>query len=267
MERIGNILSSSQNDFIARAREWTPPEKEEKYCPYCNTLMNAKKETRKFPLGKGEFQERYQWKYTCPNNCEEKRKERKEYAKRYKIAKEIWNNAGLSRECVGWNLQKMTCENIEFLREYAENFGRFSKALVLKGFKGTGKSLSSECIVKVLLHKGLSARITNMTELNIEMNSALRNDKYEKYMEELMRYDLLVIDDFGREQYTTEKALENVFQLFNRLSKEHKPYIVSTNPEMLAIVAQKPQLDACIDRFRKSDRVKVLEFKNDSFRK
>ena len=263
LEKMSDILQENIDKY---SKNWKPPKKEVKNCIYCGEVMEATKHEYPFRLG-GKEEIHWNYEYKCPHNCEEKRKERKEYAKRYKIAKEIWNNAGLSRECVGWNLQKMTCENIEFLREYAENFGRFSKALILKGFKGTGKSLSSECIVKVLLHKGLSARITNMTELNIEINSALRNDKYEKYMEELMRYDLLVIDDFGREQYTTEKALENVFQLFNRLSKEHKPYIVSTNPEMLAIVAQKPQLDACIDRFRKSDRVKVLEFKNDSFRK
>ena len=259
MENISDILREN----IDNKRLWTPPKKEIKYCLYCGEEMTVTKHEYPFRLG-GKEEIHYSYDYKCPKNCEEKQEQKKEFAKRYRIAKSIWKSSGLSRECVGWTLQKMTCENIEYLREYADNFSRFSKALVLKGFKGTGKSLSSECIVKALLHKGLSARITNMTELNIEMNSALRNDKY---MEDLMRYDLLVIDDFGREQYTTEKALENVFQLFNRLSKEHKPYIVSTNPEMLAIVAQKPQLDACLDRFRKSDRVKVLEFKNDSFRK
>lgn len=260
-QKIGDILNNS-----SLIKKWQPPEKEERYCPYCNSLMIAKKEAYKHWEGTNTFGERYRYKYFCKNNCEEKLKQRDEYKIRYQKARKVWEEIGLSRECVGWNLNKMTCENIEYLREYANKFNRFSKALILKGSKGTGKTLSSECIVKKLTHNGFKCRITNMTEINIEMNQALRKDKYKEYLKELLRLDLLVIDDFGREQYNTEKSLENVFQFFNTLTKERKPYIVSINPEMLAIIAQKPQLDACLDRFKKSSSVKILEFKNKSFR-
>jgi len=263
LEKISDILQENIDKFSG----WTPPKKEIKHCEYCGSEMLVEKHEYPFRLN-GKDEVHWSYHYSCPKNCEEKREQRKEFAKRYRIAREIWRDAGLSRECVGWNLNKMTCENIEYLREYAENFGRFSKSLVLKGFKGTGKSLSSECIVKVLLHKGMNARITNMTELNIEMNSALRKDEYDKYMKDLMRYDLLVIDDWLRETYTTEKSLENVFQLFNTLLKEHKPFIVSVNPENLAIMSNnKPQLDAIFDRFRNTKRVTVLTFQAKSFRR
>lgn len=259
-QSIGNILGNRP--------KWKPPEKEERICPYCKSVMTAIKEYYKsWEGGANKFGERFIYKYTCPNRCSDKIKEREKHIKRYQKAKKVWQEVGLSRECVGWNLNKMTCENIEFLRNYAEKFNRFSKALILKGFKGTGKSLSSECIAKVLIKKGFKVRITNMTEINIEMNQALRKDKYRDYLDDILKLDLIIIDDFGREQYNTEKSLENVFQFFNTLTKERKPYIVSINPEMLAIIAQKPQLDACLDRFKKSSSVKILEFKNKSFRR
>lgn len=255
MERLGNLLEKSVQD-------WQPPEKEIRHCPHCNSRMNAHRLEYKFLKGT-----RFIYTYNCPNNCEAKIKAKKEYAKRYRNAKKAWNNVGFSRECIGWTLEKMTCENIVFLREYAEKFNKFSKSLVLKGYKGTGKSLSSECIAKKLIRKGFSVKITNMTEINIEMNIALRKDEYNKYLDKITSYDLLIIDDFGREQYTTEKSLENVFQFFNTLTKKHKAFIVSVNPEMLALISEKPQLDACIDRFRKSSRTEILNFNNSSFRK
>lgn len=237
--------------------------KQDEYCPICGEKMEIVGEKTIDILGKVK---RF-YIFNCKNDCEVKNERNKEYSKRYKKAKECWNSVGFSRECVGWNLDKLTCENIDYLRDYAKNFTKFSKALVLNGNKGTGKSLSSECIAKYLTKKGYNIRITNMTEINIEMNRALRKDEYTQYLNNLLKIDLIVIDDFGREQYTTEKSLENVFQFFNTLIKEHKPFIVSLNPEILSIISQKPQLDACIDRFKNSKRVKILEFVKDSFRK
>ena len=254
MERLGNLLEKSFQD-------WQPPEKEVRYCPHCNSRMNANKQEYKFLNGK-----RFIYTYSCPKDCEKKIEAKKEYAKRYRNAKKAWENVGFSRECVGWTLEKMTCENIVFLREYADNFNKSSKSLLLRGYKGTGKSLSSECIAKKLLKKGFSVKITNMTEINIEMNFALRKDTYKEYLEKITGYDLIIIDDFGREQYNTEKSLENVFQFFNTLTKKHKAFIVSVNPEMLATISEKPQLDACIDRFKKSSRTVILNFVGNSFR-
>lgn len=255
-QKIGDIINSSS------IKKWQPPEKIEKYCQYCKSLMLAEKIEYRSPFG-----DRYHYNYICPKNCEEKIKQRKENRERYRNAKKVWNKAGFTREGIGWTLAKMTCENIEYLREYARTFNRFSKALVLKGYQGTGKTLSSECIAKELTHRGKKVRITNMSEINLELNQALRKDRYKEYMKEILDLDLIVIDDFGREQYTTEKSLENVFQFFNTLTKERKPYIVSINPEMLAIIAEKPQLSACLDRFRNSERVKVLSFEGKSFRR
>lgn len=260
-QKIGDVLKS--NPLV---KKWTPPEKVKMVCVYCQREKDAIKE--EYDLNNnGTLEKRFSYRYVCPNRCAEKRKQLEEHIKRYKKAKEVWKKAGFTREGVGWTLDKMTCENIEFLRDYAKKFNRFSKALVLQGYQGTGKTLSSECIAKELTHKGKKVRITNMSEINLELNQALRKDNYKEYMNELLRLDLIIIDDFGREQYTTEKSLENVFQFFNTLVKERKPFIVSTNPEMLAIIAEKPQLSACLDRFRNTERVTVLKFTGKSFRR
>lgn len=259
MQSISEMLNEKQ-------KEWIPPKVEKRYCPHCGSLMNAIK--HEFLYGRIK----YRYEYVCPNDCENKLKLKEqriaEYKKRYKKAKRAWSDANLSRECVGWTLDNMTCENIEILRQYARDFNRFSKALVLQGYKGTGKSLASECIVKHLLKNGFKAKITNMTELNMQMNKALIKDDYDNFMQKILTYDLIVVDDFGRETYTTEKSQENAFQLINLLSKEHKPFIISVNPEMLAILAKKPSFDAILDRFRDTKRVKILKFHNKvSFRK
>ena len=249
-------------DIIPNLKKWIPPEEQEKFCPYCKSRMIATKGYYTFMNEK-----RYNYNYDCPNKCEEKIKMRSEYSKRYRKAKRVWEEVGFSRLCVGWTLKKMTCENIGYLRQYAETFNKSSKALVLKGYKGTGKSLASECIAKVIVKKGRTVKITNMTEVNMKINQAQRKDEYEKFCNDLLKLDLIIIDDFGREQYNTEKSLENVFQFFNLLTRYKKPYIVSVNPEMLALIAEKPQLDAVLDRFRQSELVKILEFKKGSFRK
>lgn len=261
-QTIGEIM----NNEMAKRSKWQPPVEQDKKCPYCGNKMLVVKNFYKGWVAKNVSEDRYTLDYICPNKCKEREIARAEHSKRYKKAKECWANVGFSRECVGWNLNKLTCENIEYLRMYASTFNRFSKAVVMKGLKGTGKTLSSECIAKYLTKNGKKVKITNMTEINIEMNRYLRKDKYEDFFKEIMRLDLIIIDDFGREQYNTEKSLENVFQFFNNLTKERKPFIVSVNPEMLAIIASKPQLDACLDRFKKSSNVKILEFKNKSFR-
>ena len=259
-QKIGDVLNNS-------VRKWQPPEKLQKYCPFCKTLMEVEKVVYKSWEGKNQFGQRYNYNYYCPHRCEEKFKQREEFKQRYRKAKEVWEKVGFTREGVGWNLNKLTCENIAFVRTYAKNFNRFSKALVLKGYKGTGKTLTSECLAKYLTKQGKKVKLTNMTEINIELNRALRADRYKDFIKEILSLDLIVIDDFGREQYNTEKSLENIFQFFNTLTKERKPYVVSVNPEMLALICEKPQLDAIIDRFRKSSSVHILEYKNDSFRK
>ena len=257
---------STIGSIVQKMRNWTPPEKEEKKCPYCNTLMEAIKHT--YPFKCGDFEEEHwHYEYLCPNDCEAKRQAKLEYAKKYRNAKNVWNKVGLSRDCVFWNLNKINCEHADFIRKYAENFGRFSKAIVMIGTKGTGKSISSECVVKFLLRKGKRCRVTSMSEVNMEMNQAIRNDKYNEYMNDVLKYDLIVLDDFGREQYTTEKSTENVFQFFKLLTNQRKPYIVSINPEILKILVTKPQFNAILDRFKDSKRVEVLKFTRDSFRK
>ena len=103
----------------------------------------------------------------------------------------------------------------------AENIG-----LLLWGGVGTGKSFLAGCIANALMEQKVPVRMTNFARILNELNSSFsrRND----VVDNLCRYPLLIIDDFGMER-GTEYALEQIYNIVDSRYRSRKPLIVTTN--------------------------------------
>ena len=98
--------------------------------------------------------------------------------------------------------------------------------LLLWGGVGTGKSFFAGCIANALMKQEVPVRMTNFARILNELNSSFsgRND----VVDNLCRYPLLIIDDFGMER-GTEYALEQIYNIVDSRYRSRKPLIVTTN--------------------------------------
>lgn len=113
-------------------------------------------------------------------------------------------------------------------RLYADNFAENLKSgagLLLYGPVGTGKTFLAGCIANAVLAQGYSVRMTNFSMIADELWNA--EDKA-AYIDELCKYDLLILDDMGVER-KTEYMQEMVYKAVNARYNSGKPVIVTTN--------------------------------------
>ena len=82
------------------------------------------------------------------------------------------------------------------------------------------------CIANALMEQEVPVRMTNFARILNELNSSFsgRND----VVDNLCRYPLLIIDDFGMER-GTEYALEQIYNIVDSRYRSRKPLIVTTN--------------------------------------
>ena len=119
--------------------------------------------------------------------------------------------------------------------KYTEIFKRYVKkweqikreniGLVLWGETSRGKSFYAGCICNALLEKGVAAYAT--TEPNI-LNDLFNAPDKGKYINQLVNYPLLLIDDFGTAR-NTEYAQEQIFTIIDERYKANLPTIITTN--------------------------------------
>lgn len=120
-------------------------------------------------------------------------------------------------------------ELLTIAENYAANFRDFrkqGKGLLLWGTVGTGKSHMAACIANQLIDEGYRVLMTNFpTAVNILQSSF---EGRQEYIDSLMKYDLLILDDLGAER-STEYMQEQVFNIVDARYRSGLPMIVTTN--------------------------------------
>ena len=118
---------------------------------------------------------------------------------------------------------------IDIARKYVENFDAMRSqgtGLLLYGNVGCGKSFAAACIANALIDRGTPCMMTNFSRIINKLQESF--DGRQKYIDNLSRFDLLVIDDMAVER-NTEYVWENVMNIVDSRYRSGLPLIVTTN--------------------------------------
>lgn len=123
---------------------------------------------------------------------------------------------------------------IKAARNYVENFDKLKKegkGLLLYGNVGTGKTYIAACIANALVDKGVPVLMTNFARIANKLQESFSGRQ--AYLDNLNRFDLLVIDDLAAER-KTEYMQEIVFNVVDARYRSGLPMIITTNLEIEA---------------------------------
>ena len=117
---------------------------------------------------------------------------------------------------------------IEVAKKYCENFAEMYKAgkgLMIYGSTGVGKTFAAACIANELIDKGRPVKMTNFSTVRNELMATFEK---QDVIDDLMSYDLLIIDDLAAEG-STEYMNEVVQNIIDARYRSGKPLIITTN--------------------------------------
>ena len=119
--------------------------------------------------------------------------------------------------------------NENIARRYVANFDTMRKqgtGLLLCGQVGTGKSFLAAAIANELISQGTPCLMTNFSRIISRISEKFGGDQ--KYLDDLNRFDLLIIDDLGAER-DTDFTWEKVMNVIDARYRAGLPLIVTTN--------------------------------------
>ena len=224
MENIANILKVNCSDKCKA-------ENEDYYqngilmCGKCHTP----KET--FTYGNdGELTVKVSCLCECESEAinEEKRKQReiehKEYTERMK---NLSFQDEKSKKNTFANDDKLNPKLSNMMKNYVEHFKEIeNKGLLLFGTVGSGKTFYANCIANAMIEKGYTCMETNFYRISNMLFS--NTTQRQEFINDLMKYDLLIIDDLSAER-DSEYMNEIVMNVINERYRSEKPIIVTTN--------------------------------------
>ena len=127
---------------------------------------------------------------------------------------------------------------VQSCHEFVDGFDTEYHNICFTGSVGTGKSFLSCCIANDLISSGHSVLYFSAVRFFQLLTGASVNNKDSlsivSLMDDLMKCDLLIIDDLGTEN-TTPFMISNLFSCINDRYNYKKPVIISTNLSMKEI--------------------------------
>ncbi len=220
-------------DMVLKMAEVTPESEDYMgedgllYCGKCRTPRVAYFEDGKTLFGL----DRHPTECACRKAERIKREEAEKHRKHLQIVEDLKRNGFINDEMRNWtfeNLWKQRKQS-EIARIFVEDFADMQKenmGLLFWGNVGTGKSYLAGCIANALMEKEIPVRMTNFATILNDLMASFNGRN--EYIENLCRYPLLIIDDFGMER-GTEYSLEQIYNVIDSRYRSNKPLIVTTN--------------------------------------
>lgn len=195
------------------------------YCGQCNTPKQVRQELM------GEMKTLC---CACKCSVERNKREAEEQRKRDRMAYlDSMRRTGFPDA----EMRKWTFANddggsdrmMEVARKYVDNFETMRSngaGLLLYGDVGCGKSFAAACIANALIDRGVPCMMTNFSRIINRLQESF--DGRQKYIDNLIRFDLLVIDDMAVER-NSEYVWENIMNIVDSRYRSGLPMIVTTN--------------------------------------
>ncbi len=174
------------------------------------------------------------------NDQEEKKRKKQEEADRIMrlrsagISSQAFRNASFAAD------DRKNPKPMDTLRRYVEKWEDMQReniGLLLYGDVGTGKSYGAACIATRLIEQSIPVCMINLSTV-LNFVGGFQSEEKNAYISDLMRYPLLILDDFGMERQT-EYALEQVFNVIDARYRSGKPLIITTNLSLAELNAPK----------------------------
>lgn len=196
------------------------------YCGKCHTAKQCR-----FEAAWGGIMEPY---FLC--ECGMKRREEEEKARK---AREFQSEVKRLRklgfpdaEMAHWtfaNDDGADAKISSIAHKYVDNFVEMKKrgkGLLLYGTVGSGKTYIAACIANELISRGRPCLVTNFARITNTLQGMFEGKQ--RYLDDLNRVDLLVIDDLSAERDTSFMN-EMVFNVIDARYRSGKPLIVTSN--------------------------------------
>lgn len=118
---------------------------------------------------------------------------------------------------------------LKYCQSYAENFGKHSSSILMKGATGLGKTHLSLAIANEVIKKGYGVIYVSAPSLvtRLEKNYFGNSDD-DSTINMLIECDLLIIDDLGTE-FHGQFSVSQLYNIFNSRMLSNKPIIINTN--------------------------------------
>lgn len=165
----------------------------------------------------------------CANEAYER--EEAERKKRGRI-EDVKRRGMQDRSMWGWTFSHDDGSNpkMQIIRRYASKWDEVKAknlGLLLWGNVGTGKTFAAACVANAVAEKGAPVYMTNFTRIINALSGFDVKDK-NRYIADLVRHSLLVIDDLGAERQS-DFAQEIVYSVIDARYRNGQPLIVTTN--------------------------------------
>lgn len=229
-------------------------------CPKCGKLYTL----REFTIFKGTEKEKVIKMQMPTCNCieleETRKKAEKEAAQKKAILDLKFENSLITpyfKEKTFNKLFEKAAElgnesELKQLKKYSEEFNKNDhKGIFLLGKPGTGKTTMLAAVCNDLLARGynclfitMSALMEKFTKYSFEHNG----DIYPLLMW-LVKFDFIVIDDIGRENYT-DRRKEIAFRIIDTLLNYQVTAAFTANPESIARLSKIDEWGAVLDRLK-----------------
>ena len=159
-------------------------------------------------------------------------------------------------------------EELNQLQKYAQNFKKDQKGngIYLIGKPGTGKTSMIAAVCNNLLGRGFNCLFITFSALM---------EKFTKYSYDnngdifpllmwLVKFDFIVLDDLGRENYT-DRRKEIAYRIIDTILNYEVPAAFTANPEMITRLKKIDDWGAMLDRLKDICAMQIV-FKGESQR-
>ena len=132
--------------------------------------------------------------------------------------------------------------------------------MIITGRSGSGKTYLACAFGNKACHKGYSVKYYRIPELLIEIQDAITGHGYPKFIKQLERVNLLILDDIGLKAYTLEESRALVEAAESRCNKA-STIIVGQTPhgEWYDLFPDPITADAFMDRMIHSAIIMPLD--------